>query len=394
MSRNIQTFFLIVLGAYASTVLASAQAASSHTETSDSTSSSPVAYVYVATYNTTAGVINEYSAASNGALTSIPGSPVSANGVYSMAVNGKWLFTDNNANDIDSYSIGSNGALTYVTSINGLEGGDPEGGPETLFLDHTGATLYDLDVFGNQGANNTYQFWDVNQGTGALTYLGMTDTWSAAWWSGLSFSSNNLYAYSSNCYHFDGQITAFSRASSGALTELNISPQIPTGLPAGEGYCPDLAAADADGHLAIMMVPTDLPSAKTSTPGPAQIATYTIQSDGNLTTTSEDSNMPAVSVGSVYDYWMSPSGKLLAVAGSGGLQVFHFNGANPATPYTGLLTTDAIQQVFWDNSNHLYALSPQAGELFVFTVTPWSYSQASGSPYSIPNGAELIVLPE
>jgi hypothetical protein len=35
---------------------------------------------------------------------------------------------------------------------------------------------------------------------------------------------------------------------------------------------------------------------------------------------------------------MSPSGKLLAVAGTTGLQVFHFNGSNPIKPYTGLLT--------------------------------------------------------
>jgi hypothetical protein len=97
---------------------------------------------------------------------------------------------------------------------------------------------------------------------------------------------------------------------------------------------------------------------------------------------------------SLNDYRMSPSGKLLAVAGPLGLQVFHFNGANPITHYTGLLTKENVSQVFWDNANHLYAISTQAGKLFVFTVTPTSVTQAPGSPHNIPAAGSLIVLPK
>ncbi len=94
------------------------------------------------------------------------------------------------------------------------------------------------------------------------------------------------------------------------------------------------------------------------------------------------------------DYlWASPSGLLLAVGGNG-LEVFHFNGASPITKYTGLLTSDKIVQLFWDNDNHLYALSASANKLFVFTVTPTSVSQAPGSPYTISNPVALAVLPE
>jgi hypothetical protein len=127
--------------------------------------------------------------------------------------------------------------------------------------------------------------------------------------------------------------------------------------------------------------------------GSAQLAVYTSDGSGNLTTTSTASNMPKTSVTSVTDTWMSPSGKLLAVAGTGGLQVFHFNGGSPITPYTGLLTKDEIDQMFWDNNNHLYALSLSAGKLFVFTLTPTSHSQAPGSPYTITNPWNIIVLP-
>jgi outer membrane protein assembly factor BamB len=105
--------------------------------------------------------------------------------------------------------------------------------------------------------------------------------------------------------------------------------------------------------------------------------------------------MPAVAVGDVADIAMSPSGKLLAVAGSSGVQVFHFNGSSPITHYTAVLTKDAVAQVdqlFWDNANHLYAISQAAGKLFVFTVTATSYSQAAGSPYTITNPGSIVVL--
>jgi len=112
---------------------------------------------------------------------------------------------------------------------------------------------------------------------------------------------------------------------------------------------------------------------------------------------STDSNMPTTSVTNNQDMWitdvaMSPSGQLLAVAGTGGLQVFHFNGADPITHYTGLLTTDSVNQMFWDDDNHLYAISQSAGKLFVFTVTPTRHGQAPGSPYTITNPQEMAVL--
>jgi hypothetical protein len=91
---------------------------------------------------------------------------------------------------------------------------------------------------------------------------------------------------------------------------------------------------------------------------------------------------------------MSPSGKLLAVGGTAGLQVFHFNGASPITHDTGLLTTKPIDQFFWDNANHLYAISRSAGKLYVFTVTPSSATQAPGSPYTIAHPQNIIVQPK
>jgi hypothetical protein len=82
------------------------------------------------------------------------------------------------------------------------------------------------------------------------------------------------------------------------------------------------------------------------------------------------------------------------VGGDAGLQIFHFNGSKPITHYTGLLTTDEVDQVSWDNDNHLYAISYVSGKLFVFTITPTSHHQAPGSPYTITKPQNIAILPK
>jgi hypothetical protein len=105
--------------------------------------------------------------------------------------------------------------------------------------------------------------------------------------------------------------------------------------------------------------------------------------------------MPSVDVGDQINAMnTSPAGNLLAVAGTKGLQVFHFNGANPITHFTGPLTTTEIDEIFWDNDNHLYGISSNANKLWVFTVTTSGYSEAPGSPYSVhsPQGLRVMTL--
>src|SRR5258708_34583385 len=99
-----------------------------------------------------------------------------------------------------------------------------------------------------------------------------------------------------------------------------------------------------------------------SSDGPSQLAVYSVDSSGNLTTTSTYQNMPAVLTQGAQTYWMSPTGKYLAVGGAG-LQIFHFNGANPITKFTGLLTTATIDKGYWDKANHLYGISQTAGQM-------------------------------
>jgi hypothetical protein len=95
---------------------------------------------------------------------------------------------------------------------------------------------------------------------------------------------------------------------------------------------------------------------------------------------------------------MSPSGQLLAVAAYPGLEIFHFNGAAPITHYsTVLLPNVDVDQVRWDKSNHLFALSYASSELYVYSVTPTGIKMAPGSPYHLryaPYGVTgLVVTP-
>jgi hypothetical protein len=48
----------------------------------------------------------------------------------------------------------------------------------------------------------------------------------------------------------------------------------------------------------------------------------------------------------------------------------------------------------WDNSNHLYAISPSSDQkLRVFTITPTSAALVSGTPISVPGVQNIAVLP-
>jgi hypothetical protein len=386
MSRQIRIILLVLIGACASTVLASAQAASSQTEVNHSTrsSSSPVAYVYVSNFTANStDQINGYSAAPNGALTPIAGSPFPFDVSY-MAVNGAWLFGVANLNeDLYSFSIGSNGALTLKDTLTVVTNGD---GLLSDYLDHTGSTLY-ADLY---STNNDYLSYGIDQSTGQLTQLGDLPGGPANF-TPVSFIGNNEFAYSSSCYHYSPGIIGVQRNTDGTLSYLqNFNPPFPAEK-SGGFYCPFLAAADPTNHLAVAMQPL---TGDWAIDGPYQLATYTLDGSGNLTTTSTYANMPTVLVGGVTDYWMSPNGKFLAVGGTSGLQIFHFNGSHPIIKYTGLLTTKPVDQLFWDNANHLYAISRSAGKLYVFTITSTTVAHAPGSPYSIAVPVSLIVLPK
>jgi hypothetical protein len=370
---------------------ASAPWAIAQTDTT-SASSSHTAYVYVSKKiaGGSANEVEAFSVASNGKLTPIDGSPFQEN-VTNLAVNKKSLFaTNNNGFDIDTYHLESNGAPHYESTTSIVKKSNDCGWLGPLFTDRTGNSLYDVETDGNQCANNTYEFFSENQ---ADTKVEDTGNKFGNGWLSLpaAFVGNNVYAYSVSCLQDSyWGIFGFKRSSSGSLNEININAN-PPNPPAGYFYCPSQLASDDKNHVAIAMQPVnqdDFTATK-----PAHLATYTATADGNLSTKSTNSNMPETSVGNVNVLSISPSGKLLAVGGNSGLEIFHYNAAEPITKDTGLLTKDEIDQFFWDNANHLFAIGHTSGKLFVFTVTPTSAKEAPGSPYSIEHPLDIAVLP-
>ncbi|MGA2694629.1 MAG: hypothetical protein ABSE92_01120 [Terriglobales bacterium] len=388
MFRQLSILSLTALSA----VSAFAQTSSSTTLQSSPPANAPIAYVYVASSpgSGSPNVVNGYSAAANGTLTPIAGSPFKQN-INSMAVNGKYLIAADGGDppNIDTFQIGSNGFLTYLSQTPCSETQNGCLGIFNLFFDHTGADVYAMEVDGNDNDNTTS--FAVDSSTGALSGLG--DTITGAFpgdYTPTFFIGNNEYAFSadqSGCMY--PNIYGFQRESNGLLNSIEIQFNQPAPPPGVRVYYPDLTVADPSNNLAVLEQPANPPGCA---PGPIQIAVYTVDSNGNLNTNSTYKDMPSTAIKSPYDMKMSPSGLLLAVAGQEGVQIFHFNGSSPVTHYTGLLTTNPITQMFWDNSDHLYGIS-SAGLLYVGTVTPTKITSAPGSPYKITGPQDLIVQP-
>jgi len=374
--------------------LASAQQRDPEARANAAASATPVAYIYVSSTpaNSSVNHIVGFAAAGNGRLTPVPGSPFNAS-VTSMAVNGLYLFgTDTNDLDVDAYSIGSNGALTLVnqTDVANFNAGDcGYAGP--LVLDHTGQTLYVLDYEGNTCANNEYESLGVVKSNGSLTNIGagVVDNWLSQ---SASFIGNNVYAYYVSCLgDMYWEVGGTKRAGNGLLSSLpNFSAPLPTPK-TGDFWCPSQVAADPTNHVAIALQPVS--QATFGQDGGPQIGSFTSAANGNLSTRNTQADMPVSAVVTALSLSMAPSGKLLAVGGSGGLQIFKFNGAAPPAVGSGLLTTDEIDQMFWDNDNHLYAISRTAGKLHVYTITPTQHVEAPGSPHNIVAPQNIIVQP-
>jgi hypothetical protein len=127
-----------------------AQTSDASTVAPQTTSVSPAAWVYIASTpkNSNTSEIVAYTAAANGRLTAMGGSPFREN-VQGMAVNGKYLMgVAKTGSDINTNLIESDGALTYKASVNYAKYNDPGydcGSAGQIFFDHTGATLYVTD---------------------------------------------------------------------------------------------------------------------------------------------------------------------------------------------------------------------------------------------------------
>lgn len=350
------------------------------------------AYVYVASAAASArsGQIFGFLAAADGSLTALTGSPYPAPGISSLAATDSNVFATVSGLDIQSYSIGPNGAIALAATTNAEQNDSPptEGGPVSVFLDKDGQTVYTNEAYGFQG-NSAYQAYSI-QPAGRLSFLGMS-TNDDPQDQHLSFTGNDQYAYGSDCHMFSPNIYGYVRNASGELTDLNTNANLPT-PPSGIGYCPEGAAVAGNQPYLVIALQG---SASPYEAGSWQLALYSIQGDGTLTTTSTPANMPTTAVGQIYDYRFDPTGNYLAVAGALGVQLYALrNGALAQVSFLAL--RQAITQVGWDAVGHLYAISGPAGVLLPIQVMDGGSSLQVGNPVSLPpylNGLAIAPLP-
>jgi hypothetical protein len=386
-----------------------------------SSSSSSAAYVYVTSETSTAGVyqIAAYAAGANGQLTAVPGSPFNQNVGSMAATSGYLLAATNSGSDINTYTIGSNGALTLGPQFDYSQIASQmasQFSPQTGFtcsmgvdtFDRTGQSLY-AEVLCAQTSDNVdlIASFAFDSSNGTLNYLGDANTGVTFNYPALPFLGNDGYAYQDNsggCAATQGRLYTFARSNSGLLTQVSSTspagPAMPPGATAGGagpfGYVATDVAADTTNHLAVS---EDACFFLNGAGQPYQLAAYTVNSDGSLTTTDTYATMPSTTIAPAF-LEISPSGTLLAVGGLPGLEIFHFNGSSSITSFTGVLTTDYISAIAWDSSNHLYALvaapgpTGGAGKLHVFTVSDSGATEAPGSPYTIQNPSQLAVASE
>jgi hypothetical protein len=210
---------------------------------------------------------------------------------------------------------------------------------------------------------------------------------------------NNKFGYNTGCYTDSSGdypspfFSTYTLKSDGLMVTNSASFAGPPAYSGDGTACPELLAGDTSDH--VVMAGQDFNYNSGYFDGPVFLATYTADSHGNLTTKSTAKNMATVSpeLYEVRSLSIDPTSKLLAV-GDSGFQLFHWNGGEQATNYTGvLLKGTGISQFCWDTAHHLYVLTT-TGYLYVYTVSATSIHEATGSPYLIAEASGLIVLSE
>lgn len=378
-------------------------ATASNTSTSTIDTSRPVAWLYVASKH----YIHAYKVWVNGSLTSITGSPFPYAGIGGTSVTKSILFGDEGS-FIDSFSIASNGALKKVSSINAAmyQSIACYQAASGNLVDFTQITLYRRVCSYGNGTNQYLSFHIQSNGT--LQFLGGSGGSIGAATQGspveLTKMGGNPFAFDSYCAEDEYNrpvIQIFKRQSNGNLIFEGEENHMPAPAP-GTSYCAGMVAADTSNHLAVAVQRIDAqPHDAGHIDGPYFLASYSADSSGNLTTTSNYANMPRLSVAENLDVRalsISPDNQYVAVAGDG-FEVLHFNGSNPPTKFSGaFLTGQYISQFRWDRAHHLYVLALKYSNgtyttfLHVYNVTSTGVKEAAGSPHYLANLTNISVL--
>lgn len=334
-----------------------------------------------------------YAVADDGSLTTIPGFPLPYD--FGGLVSGNYLFAgDSDGVHLDTYRINTDGTFTKIASTLDQSATQCQCEVGAAMTDRFGLNLY-VVVF-DQDNSSWLETYGIDRSTGKLHYLAYSGSMQGpgAGYALEAVSGDDHYIYGDFCSAYGPcEIGYSARNTDGSILGGTGTGGAVKGLtpPPGVMYGMYALQTDPSNHLLAVlssydddkMMPLDVPN---------RLVTFTIHPDGTLTTTNTAADMTVPADQPMSAMSLSPSGKLLAIAGQNGLQIFDFNGAAPPTPETGVIPTDSITQLLWDNHNHLYGLS-YSQKLYVFDVTPAGIVPAPGSPHSVPNALGMFVQP-
>jgi hypothetical protein len=342
-----------------------------------------------------AGAVYGFSASATGQLTAISGSPFKP-GSAIVGGSGSQFFTLGHTL-LHSYAVGSNGAIgaqqSQIPIMNYAGGscGGTQDGDNGAVLDHTGKYVYVLLQWNADASCSAYQTYKINS-DGSFTFVGDTEEDYGSQSGDVnptaldvpSILGNESFAYADESSGHDNGLIGLQRESTGTLDL--IGGMNPT-FSGSEDYTPYYPDASPTGNYVVLQLDK-------YDSNPPQLGSFTVASNGGLSSTNTPSNMPTSALTGPYSTF-SPGGNLFVLysdqgAGGNGIEIYNFNGAGPLTLNKTLLSGTPISQVAWDSSNHLYATSYQTGKLYVFTVT--STSAVLDSTTSITSPLGMVVV--
>lgn len=351
--------------------------------TGGGSSSAPatVAFVYVGGGSLNgSGMISGFNITSDALAHPLTGSPFSGP-AGSVVTNGTFVFATDGTN-IQTYTRNSDGSLVRGPSISGVAHNDTptDSAVGSLMTDRMGQNLYAAEINFQGADNDAYAQFAIGNG-GALNFL-TNSAINVNAGSHLTFSQDNRFAYGQGCFFINWDLFGLARQADGTIQFFNDNAAIPTTGNPNDTLCPENSSASARNFLAEEV--GIIGNGATT----FFLVTYKINNDGTLSLV-PNSNVPTtISPVLAFD----PAGNNLAVAGTGGIQVFNLNDSGVLAPLGAPQQTAVkFDDAKWDTTGHLYAIGNSA--LYVFNFTNGALSMAAGSPYTVTSEGSLTVLP-
>jgi hypothetical protein len=293
--------------------------------------SSTAAYVYIQIQGPE-GAVYGFRSSSTGQLTAIPGAPWKPAGL--IIGDNKSLLVTMGEDNLHSYGIASNGAIQSQLEQNpdtDYAGGECGNGNGGAVLDHTGQYVYVLQQNGGDGSCAAYQTFQIlNSGAYKGVFDGVGDTEENT--SGgasvdlPSILGNESFAYADLVSGHLSAPIGFRRESSGELQLMQFNEADPT-LDGGANYTPYRPDASPTGnYLVLQLFPYDS--------NPPQLGVYTVDPEGNISSTNTSSNMPTSPFDNIATTF-SPAGNMFAI--------YADNGSRPGSAMESRSTTSMGQ---------------------------------------------------